>query len=272
MSSSTPPVEPRLRARRIEVRRSEGRRRLRAFVALIVATIVGGGAVVVSRSGLADVDAVVVEGATHSDAADVVALSGIVPGQPLIDLDLDAAVEAIETLPWVEGVSVDRRINGEVLVSLVERTPSAVLPTADGGYVLIDVQGRQLERLAARSEEWLPIAGIVASGVLGQPAPPETQAVLALTEALSPMVGEQVSQVVMDQGNLYLELRSGGRARLGDDSSIEPKMIALETMLINADLRCLWEIDVRVPSAPALTRMTASGDPRAALTDLAECT
>lgn len=264
-------VDPRLRARRIEVQRSQGRRRLRTLVGLVIVTVIGGGAVVISQSSLADVDAVVVQGAVASDPAEIVEASGIVVGQPLIELDTDAVVDRVADLPWVLGATVERQANGDVIVSIEEREPRAVLPTADGGYVFVDERGRQLERVSGRPPGYLPIAGIVASGVVGQPAPPETQAVVSVLDHLSPTVAAVVNQIVIDEGTLYLELDLGGRVKLGDDSSLDAKMVSLETMLAHADLRCLWEIDVRVPSAPALTRLSAAGDPRATLTDLAEC-
>ncbi len=265
-------VDPRLRARRIEVQRHEGRRRLRALVGLAVVTVVAGGAVVVSQSSLADVDAVVVEGAHLSDPSSVVEASGIEIGDPLIDLDADAVVAEVEALPWVLGASVERQMNGDVVVTIEERTPRVVLSTEDGGFVVVDAFGRQLERVAGRAPEYLPVAGIVASGVVGQPAPPETRAVVSVLDHLTPPVAAVVTQIMVDEGTLYLELTPAGRVKLGDDSSLDAKIVSLETMLAHADLRCLFEIDVRVPSAPALTRSSATGDPRATLTDLAECT
>ncbi|MEZ5228022.1 MAG: FtsQ-type POTRA domain-containing protein [Acidimicrobiales bacterium] len=270
--SSGAVVDPRLRARRIEVQRDAGRRRLRALIGLIVVTVIAGGAVVVSQSSLADVDAVVVQGAQLSDPHDVVVASGITVGEPLIDLDPDAVVAHVEALPWVLGATVERRMNGDVVVTIEERTPRAVLSTVDGGFVLVDEHGRQLERVAGRAPDYLPIAGIVASGEVGQPAPPETSAVVSVLDHLTPAVSAVVTQIVIDEGTLYLELSPSGRVKLGDDSSLDAKIVSLETMLSHADLRCLWEIDVRVPSAPALTRLSAAGDPRATLTDLAECT
>ncbi len=271
-SSSNPTVDPRLRARRIEVQRHEGRRRLRALVGLVVVTVIAGGAAVLSLSALADVDAVIVEGARLSDPDDVVVASGVAIGEPLIDLDTDTVVANVMTLPWVLGASVERRLNGDVVVVIEERTPRVVLPAEDGGFVLVDDLGRQLERVPGRAPEFLPIAGIVASGEVGQPAPPEVRAVISVLDHLTPPVAAVVTQVIADEGTLYLELTPAGRVKLGDDSSLGAKIISLETMLAHADLRCLWEIDVRVPSAPALTRLSATEDPRATLTDLAQCT
>ncbi len=267
-----PSVDPRLRARRIEVKRDQGRRRLRTLVALVIVTVVLGGGVVASQSSLLDVDAVIVEGSTRTDPATVVQASGIGLGQPLVEVDVEGAAAGVAQLPWVLDVSVDRRLSGEVVVEIQERSPIAALPTSDGGLVVVDQGGRQLERVPVLPPEFVPIAGIVASGEIGQPSPPETQSALDLIEQLTDGLRPSVSQIVVDQGSLFVVLSGGGRVNFGDASSLDDKVVSLETMLAHADLRCLFEIDVRVPSAPALTRVNAAGVPRATLTDLSLCT
>jgi cell division protein FtsQ len=265
-------VEPKLRARRIEVKRDQGRRRLRGLVALSAVTLIAVAAILISRSALADVDGLVVEGAQQSDIGAIEQATGIQIGEPLLEVDTSAVAERVEALPWIRSAVLRRTWFGDVVVTVEERVPEAVISTEDGGLVLVDSEGRQLDRVPVRLPGFVPVAGVVANGELGQPAPPETQAVLRTIEAMTEPVRAAVAQIVIDQGTLYLELNQGGRIKLGDDSSLGEKMISLETMLAHADLRCLWEIDVRVPSAPALTRVSAAGDPRASLTDLASCT
>ncbi len=271
-NGSRPSVDPRLRARRIEVKRHQGRRRLRTLIVLVVITVVLGGGVVATQSSLLDVDSVVVTGSTRTDPAAIVQASGIGLGEPLIEVDVEGAAAGVAQLPWVLDVSVDRRLSGDVVVEVEERVPVAALPTLDSGLVLVDQGGRQLERVVVLPPDYVPIAGIVASGEIGQPSPPETQSVLDLIAQLSDGLRPSVSQIVNDQGSLYLVLAEGGRVNFGDASSLDEKVVSLETMLAHADLRCLFEIDVRVPSAPALTRVNAVGVPRATLTDLSLCT
>lgn len=264
------PVEPRLAKRRVEIKRDEGRRRLRTLLALTVVTLATIGAIALVNSSWLDVDEITVIGAEKTDPEAAEVATGILPGDPLLDIDFETATRSVEQLPWVLQAGIRRSWDGTVSVELVEREPATVLNTADG-FVLIDQSGRQLEVVETRPPGYLPIAGITAEGDVGQPAPPEAQAVLRLVTKLDPLLEAEVSQVVIDEGVLYLDLSSGGRVKLGDDSALDEKLVSLETILSNVDLRCLWEINVLVPSAPAVTRIDAEGNPRATLTDLANC-
>lgn len=263
-------VDPRLAKRRVEIKRDEGRRRLRTLLALVVVTLATIGGIALVNSSLLDVDGIEVAGVTNTDPESVKSATGILLGDPLLDVDFEGAARSVERLPWVLQATVGRSWDGTVLVEITERTPATVL-NAEDGFVLIDQSGRQLEVVERRPPGYLPIAGITADGEVGQPAPPAAQAVLRLMSELQPQLEAEVAQLVIDESVLYLDLTSGGRVKLGDDSALDEKVISLETILANVDLRCLWEIDVRVPSAPAVTRMDADGNPRATLTDLANC-
>ncbi|MGH9187458.1 MAG: cell division protein FtsQ/DivIB, partial [Acidimicrobiales bacterium] len=103
------PIDPRFRARRIAVRRQEGRRRLRRLgrlTALLGLVVVGW---LVTRSPLLDVDRIRISGADHSTAEAVLEASGLHRGNPMTDLDPGATARRIEELPWVAAATVHRR-------------------------------------------------------------------------------------------------------------------------------------------------------------------
>ncbi|MDA3040079.1 MAG: FtsQ-type POTRA domain-containing protein [Actinomycetota bacterium] len=264
-------VEPKIAARRVAVARDEGRRRLRALAALCVMTLTALAGIVVVNSPVLDVDEIVVRGATNTTQADIAAASGILLGHPLLYVDVAGAEERIGRLPWVESVALARSAGGTLTVTVTERVASAALP-AVGGFALIDADARQLAIVTDPPPGFLPVTGIIADGIPGQPAPPETHSVLRLFSQLTPEIAGQVTSVIWGEGALSVTLAGGGRALLGDDTALEQKLLSLETVMARVDLRCLAEIDVRVPSAPAVTRMNANGDPRAPVVDLAECT
>src|SRR6476620_10843805 len=107
-------MDPRIRRRRVEVQRQEGRRRLRVLVGITVVVAVGGGGWAATGSPLLDVDRVVVEGATHTPVAEVVAATGIRRGRPMIDVDIRGAQRAVDGLPWVQQATVHRQWPGRV--------------------------------------------------------------------------------------------------------------------------------------------------------------
>lgn len=239
--------------RRREIRRQQGTRRLRIVVALTAVSLLAVLCIAILNSELADVDAVSVVGNSRTSSEAVEAASGIVLGHPMLDLDLTAAERQVVALPWVETVDIDRRLDGQVVLRVVEREPVAALP-AGGGYVLVDRSGLQLETVAARPDDFIPVVGITASGRPGEYAPQETTLVLNMINAVTPTLRPEVVALMIEAEDLVVELRNGGQAIFGDSSQLGEKIQALETLLARVDLRCVSTIDVRVPSAAAVKR------------------
>lgn len=259
-----PPVDPRLRARRIEVRRRQGRRRLMRLLALLVLTVLCAGAWGLSRSALFDVDHIEISGIRRADAAVVEATSGIQRGDALIDLDLDAARSAIAGLGWVESVEVSHTWRGTVHVKIRERTPVATLAAADGSRWLVDSRALVIDRAAPSDIATLPLVSgleVPTPGSILAPAKrPAVQTAMGLTAGLAAWVDEIV---VDDGGEVWLSLKApsgsdytlvNARARLGDSRDLEAQLLAVETVLARVDLQCLAVIDARVGSAPVVTR------------------
>jgi len=132
------PIEPRLRARRIEVARDQGRRRLRRVLVLLALVAVAAAGVAIVRSPLLDVDRVTVRG-TEAGADAVREASGVVPGDALISIDAGAVADRVEDLPWVAEARVARDWSGTVAISVTPRVPVAVVGSGTG--TLLDAEG-----------------------------------------------------------------------------------------------------------------------------------
>jgi len=250
----------RFEARRRAAERSQGLKRFRLVLGLAVVSSMAIATIGFLNSPWFDVDEITVIGSQRSDPDLVIEESGIELGQALLEVDLTTAAAAVQLVPWVGGVTVDRAWTGSITITVTERGPSVVLPAGDR-FALVDDHGRQLEIVDSRPDGFIPVRGIEGSGVAGEPAPTEALTLISLLEALPPEVEQQVRAVAVEGGELFLELTVGGRANFGDGSELGLKLQALETMLGAVDLRCLHTIDVRVPSAPALTRTgTDPGD------------
>ncbi len=70
-------MDPRFRRRRVEVRRQEGRRRLRVVVGVAAVAVTGFGGWAATASPLLDLDRIVVEGAVHTEPAEARFASGL---------------------------------------------------------------------------------------------------------------------------------------------------------------------------------------------------
>lgn len=270
-----PAIDARIRARRIEVRRSEGRRRLRRLLLLVGVTVAALAAWGATRSPLLDVDEIVVRGATRSGGDTVAAASGIERGHALTDLDLGAARDGILALPWVAEVDVERSWGGTVTVDVVERTPVAVLTGSDGRHWLVDADAVVLAEASGTDvvaghvviEGTAPVAP--GGRVEALPGP-----VLELAQALDAELRSATAAVVIDGPETWIRLHprpgevdpdgaprtDGGRIRFGDLRAVDEQVLAAATVLEQVDLTDLDVVDVRVPSNPVVTRVQVAGD------------
>src|SRR5437899_1498750 len=125
-------IDPRFRERLIEVRRREGRRRLRVLVilgAFLGVALLAWGA---TRSPFLDVDHVQVSGMVHTTPADITGASGIHKGLAMFDVDGGDAAARLGAVPWILRAHVERRWPATVSIAIVERVPIAAVPAKTG--------------------------------------------------------------------------------------------------------------------------------------------
>ena len=250
------PMDPRIRQRRIAVRRDEGRKRLRVLAALMATASLAGGAMAATHSALLDVDQVKITGAVNTSRADILRTSGLEGHRFMVDVGGDVAAR-LRTLPWIAGVSVERTWPGTVRLRVRERVPLAVMAAGGGGTAIVDASGRVLAEGDAGG--LVRIDGLAPAPSPGAQVGTDGQASLTVAAALPTTVRAKVGSVSHDPDGLILHLRDSGGAivRFGTDEAIGPKMVALSTMLSKLGLQDAAVLDVRVPSAPVLTRRQA---------------
>jgi cell division protein FtsQ len=253
--SATAPIDPRFRRRRIEVRRREGRRRLRLVAGVTASVAALGAGWGASRSSLLDVDHVRLTGVAHTEPLRIIQTAGSLPGRPMVDLDEAAAAQRIERLPWVADARVRRRWPNTVSIEVRERAPAASVPAARGGWALVDDRGRVLEPVANAPADRPALEGVPPVGAPGTLVPASTRGPLEVARALTPALRLRVGAVVRTpDGELQLRLRADGVVRLGDTGELGPKLLAAEAVLGDVDPRGVAVLDVRVPGTPVLTR------------------
>ncbi len=155
-------VPEKLRARRVEVRRNEGRRRLRLLGALAALLAILGAGWAFTRSPLLAVDTVKIVGSDHVTAAQVAHVAHLQRGTAMVDVRPGRAAAQIRSLPWVATASVGRHWPGEVTVTVTDRTPIAQI--ADGrSWLVVDGTGRVLERRTAATASLVVLTGLAAT-------------------------------------------------------------------------------------------------------------
>lgn len=275
-------IDPRLRARRQDVARQQGRQRLRRAQASIAAVVAAGLAWAAAMSPLLDVEKVRVEGLDPVRADRVEQAVAIRRGSALATLDLDRVRAAAEAVPWVAAATVARSLPGSVVISVTERRPLAAARLPDGDWVLVDAE-RQLGQVDEAELARLPrVVGALAEARPGAPLDNAARAALTLVVLLDDVVVPEMDQatpgtpeiVVGPDGALGVSLPSlsGAEAevRLGRPVDLEEKVRALAALLRSGavegatgdgsatkeaarSLTSTAVIDVRVPEAPVVS-------------------
>ena len=250
-------MHPRFRARRIEVKRDAGRRRLRRLAALGVLALLIVAGYLVTGSPLLDLDRVRVAGLAHTDEATLLAAGGLHAGQPMTKLDIDSARSAISSLPWIDTVAIDRHWPGTVTVTVVERRAVAALTVDASHWLVLDATGRVLETRTSRPTDLAVLAGVGVTAAPGESVAatlPGLALVGYITADLRPWFIEILTN---PDGSLDAALQNSIRVSFGSQAHLSDKIIGLATVLTRVDLTDLEYIDLQVPNSPVLTRRTS---------------
>ncbi len=252
----SPAIDPRLRARRVEVQRRVGQRRLQRVVEVGLVLAVVAGFVAALRSPLLDVDDIRVAGGAHTSSEAIIEKLGLTTGSQLMDVDLSSAGEAVALLPWVKEVYLHRGLDGVIEVSISERTAVAVVGEAAEAS-LVDRDGRILAPAAsdaALAGSLVRLTGEPPGRRVGETIGAGSSDALALAERLGTVAPGLVATVTMGD-EVTATLLQGGTVRFGTADLLEAKVRSLRTVVERVDLRCLAELDVRLPGSPVLTRV-----------------
>ncbi len=254
-----PSIDPRIRQRRLAIRRNEGRRRLRWIVGVVavVALLVGGWALL--HTGLFSADAIAVTG-VHPQTTDaaIVGAAGLERHPPLISVDPGATAGRVESLPFIATARVERHWPDGVTVSVTERVPTATMAGPGTSWSVLDGSGRTLEVVAARPPGLLELVEGTPTGALA-PAPVggtlkgDVAGGLTVVRTLPKAFSAQVVSVtVAPDGTITLALNSGIHVLLGTGTELAAKYEDVAAIIAHASLRGATTIDVSVPGSPTV--------------------
>ena len=280
-SSKSGTVHPKISERRSGIaeekaqdKKNRSRRRSQTVFTLGFISMVAVIALTLLESPLFKISEVTAAGHSRVATAEIIAAAGITPGGQLSDVDTSGAEAAVvASSAWIKSAEVDRSWTGEVTIYVIERTPVLAVPVRSDPekLMLIDETGRQIEAVTEVPAQTVVVQGLTVTGTPGQPSGVEILRAAAVVEGLSDSVEAMTRGIEVENGLVRLLLDDGAKITVGDQTLLEDKMIAVETLFARVDMRCLHEIDVRVPAAPTVTRKTRDGQPRAIVDDLGQC-
>lgn len=191
------------------------------------------------------VEEVLISGRRSVDSAVVLYALGVRRGDPILAFDPDAARDALESIPWVEHATVERRLPDTIYVQVQERRPMALWQNG-GDFRLVDPDGTELPVEAVAAFPGVPM-------IVGPDAPKAATELLPLLAA-RPTIGAHVASMVRVGGRRWdLHLDSGVIVRLPEahvEAALD-RLVALQESdrLLDRDLLAL---DLRIPDRIAI--------------------
>jgi cell division protein FtsQ len=201
-ATGRPGVDPRFRARRIAVRRAEGRKRLRWVViggAVLLAVVA---VLAVLASPLFAIDKVEVDGAVYADPVAIQQVVDSLHGDPILTADLDGAARQLEQIPWVEAARVTMHFPNRVTIEIAERTPVASFQGVDGQFRVVDADAFVVAVLPNQPVDYPPITGVLPNTEAGTGAGVAVKGASQLIAALPPVLADRLESVELGSGGI----------------------------------------------------------------------
>jgi len=247
-------IDPRISARRTEVTRQLGRRRLRLVGGLVAGAALLAGGWSLLHSSWFSARAVTVVGATHETRAQIETAAGLTRHPPLMDVNTGAAVLGLERLPWVRSASVAVHWPDGVRIVVSERVPQLVMSTSGGQWAELSTGGRVLADVPARPPGLILVAGPQLPGPPGSVLGVPDQLGLRVASTLPPSFRTQVTAVHVEPGDwVQLAMTTPIVVDIGTASQLPAKYEDVSAILAGATLHDGDVIDVSVPDAPTVT-------------------
>jgi cell division protein FtsQ len=241
-------MDPRVRARRIAVRRAKGRKRLIwvAIGAAILVVLVG--AIAILASSLFDVRTIDVQGAVYTDPQQLSAIVDELKGDAILLVDTRQIERELESIAWVESARVSTQFPHRVFIDIRERKPIATFAGSDSKFRVIDRDGRVLDIVNGVPVDYMLITGANPDVDRGQFAGRPFASAAQLAIALPPEVRALTESIGVDAtaGNLTLQLRNDVKVQLGPAADLSAKLVRLLSM-VQGGLDGICGLDVSTP-------------------------
>ncbi len=242
-------IEPRMRERRVAVKRAESRKRLKwvLLIGTIVVIGVGGLAVLGSPLFAIRADQVSVTGDVYTDAERLQSVIDDLVGTPVLVADTQAAERELEAIPWVDEAVVRTNFPHAVTIELREREAMTTYAGPDSKFRVLDREGRVLDVLDKYPFAYLLLGGPDPVDLdPGEFAPTGYAAASELAKNLTGSVRGRIKivEVTADGSRLVMKLDDGTEVRFGEARDLFAKLVRLETVLSSPEPREPGVIDV----------------------------
>lgn len=254
-------VDPRIQRRRQQVRNDLRQHRKRVLIGVLSAVavvLVGFGILWTPLFAVEHVNVISQDGTVRDD---LVAVSGVTVGDPMVNIDQHDIEQRLLAVPDVLGAEISREWPRTINMVVIEETPRLIVRSATGRFVIgehggvlstldhdtaaSDAHGDLLE-LTVETDDVLEV-GTPLSGATWVAA----RAVQQFPESLAVKVA---TATLTRDGALILETTTEETVQFGSPEESTAKVVALQSVLTSVDPECRSVIDVRDPIRITVTR------------------
>lgn len=242
-------IEPRMRERRVAVKRAQSRKRLK-WVALVTGVVVvgaGGLALLGSPLFAIKADQVTITGNVYTDPDRLAAIVDDLVGTPELRVDHQRIEEELEAISWVDSARVRTDFPHSATIEIRERAAMTTYQGPDGRFRVLDREGRVLDVIDKYPFAYVLIAGPDPVDLdQGEFAPSGYAGASELAKNLTGSVRGRVEYIVVtaDGSRLELVLDDGSTVFFGEARDLFAKLLRLETVLTANPEREPGPIDV----------------------------
>lgn len=254
---SRPPIDPRIRERRIEVLRAAGRRRLHVTLVIASLIVVLGLTYLMVHSPFLNVDHIRITGARRETPSAIRRATGVQRGDALLFVNAGAVARRLERLPWVAQATVRRELPGTLAIEVEEYVPTAYMRVGPKQVGLIASTGRLIAYAKAAPLHVAQMVGEQTAPAIGEAiSRPGAAGVL---ERLPPRLRAEVQAIDVSEPNIALVLRRtapagapfrSSQVRIGSLADLADKGPAALAVMDHYGTQPFTYIDVSAPQAP----------------------
>ncbi len=241
-------MDPRLRARRIAVKRAVGRRRLRWFVLAGVVVVLVTGVLAALGSSLFAVQRgkITISGGNEMSQTDLAAAVDRLAGHPVLLINTHSIEAQLKRSPWVRDARVTTSFPHSASIEILDRIPLATYQGSDSKFRIIDIDGVVVDVIDGQPIEFMLITGPGVNASAGTSSGVAFTHAAELVQALSPAVRSRTASVtVSDTGALGLVFHSGAKVVFGAPTQLLDKLTRLEAFLKRSEgAQCTTTLDV----------------------------
>ncbi len=249
-------IHPKIKERRIEVIRDQGRMRLRRLSILLAIFAFIGLLSAIFFSPITSANSVNISGNLHETKSQILSVTGLYSKPQLISINSDTLAKEIEALPWVETAQVEKVWPDSINVTVVERDPVAYISISStkGSYAEVDSNGRVLEVSTSRPGN---LVELLLQGKIGPPGSFLTSSSLGALDAITLIpasIKNMTKYVQIDgSGDIIIALNPFGSIDLGTGSDLGSKIATAAAIVSQVPLTAGQTVDVSVPESPVIS-------------------